>query len=439
MLELRMIDNTWTPPKLPKLDIKSLINDAKTFSEDRNEWIIILRIKPYIDTLYIDFSDAENYVVSRTKRFIFKDGYSWDYVDEKLFEELCLENELCQYKYGQFDEIYKYYSKIHPEWQLKRYYTESIRLLDHIYHCMRKGTVKELLYKTNLIELARRSDEIDEVNLLSSSPSEIYDNVPIRTLRALNCEIGAEMLCEHDYRELLKTLGKMDGTLFKHPLNDAQCAYIKYLYDRELTPKEIVRIFAGRRKELSGLWNARQFRDFLCKIKLDEKVSELTEIDPIYSKYLTENIDGKYDDEIGEIEYYLIHNREEFDRKIRVSNRKRDYEWQERNEDYIVRYPQTINDFCREAVYMSNCLLGYVDAFINNVTTILFMRRADDVNKPFITIEIYNNELKQAYHRYNEDCSVDEARWIKLYCDRHVIDSDSFHFDVDLDMYGPDD
>ena len=93
----------------------------------------------------------------------------------------------------------------------------------------------------------------------------------------------------------------------------------------------------------------------------------------------------------------------------------------------------TINDFCREAVYMCNCLLTYVDAYIENDTTILFMRKTDAFNAPFITIEIFENKLMQAYHRFNEDCTLEEAEWIRDYCDRHKISRGKFKFNNDID------
>ncbi len=126
------------------------------------------------------------------------------------------------------------------------------------------------------------------------------------------------------------------------------------------------------------------------------------------------------------MEYYLCYKRDEYDRKFRRSNRKRPSEWQERGEKYLVRYPQTINDFLRESVYMCNCLWSYVDAIVENDTTVLFMRQSEHFNMPFITLEVYDGKLKQAYHRFNEPCSDHEKQWITDYCERHKIEIESF-------------
>jgi hypothetical protein len=431
MLELKIGQNVWEPPELNEEEVMRLVTKKMPITEERHERLLFLRIRPYIDALYVNYKYKGEPGVGYMERFVFHEDYVWTAEREQLFTELCLDNANCTYKYGFFDEIFDYYSELHPEWKLKRYYTDSIRVLDHIYHCMRKNTVKELLYKCGLDMLAKHSSEIDDLNLLASSPSEVYGDVPMKILRALNCESGGKMLCQEQYRNLLKELGRSFGDVYTQPLNDAQCEYIKYLNDRDLTTKEVGRIYLARRSELSYLWHPRQFRDFLFKVKGVEALSELAKIDSIYGQSLRL---GEDDDEICEIKFYLLEARETFNRRVRVSNRKREYDWQERNKGYVVRYPQTINDFCREAVYMSNCLLGYVDAFVNNATTIMFMRRTDDVNAPFITLEIYEGELTQAYHRFNEDCTPEEARWIRDYCKRHNIGYGKFMFDRALDL-----
>jgi CO dehydrogenase/acetyl-CoA synthase delta subunit len=61
------------------------------------------------------------------------------------------------------------------------------------------------------------------------------------------------------------------------------------------------------------------------------------------------------------------------------------------------------------------------------------MRKLDSVNDPFITIEIFDDELRQAYHRFNEDCTPEEADWIRKYCKRHGIGMGKFEFNIDVD------
>lgn len=59
---------------------------------------------------------------------------------------------------------------------------------------MRKNTPKEILYKAGLDELANNIYLMDEINLLSDTPSDLYDGINIEILNNLNCKKGALLL-----------------------------------------------------------------------------------------------------------------------------------------------------------------------------------------------------------------------------------------------------
>lgn len=426
-------ENTWEPPELSYADM--MCTCALNLPDDlepEGDYLLILQVEPYIDSVYLHFTGDDTIASMYKRRFVFHDGYKWSYEDERLFADRVLNNNRIRYSCV-MDDIFKYYSEEYPDWKLNRYYTKPMRLLDHIYHCMRKGSAREMLYKAGLDELATHIDDIDEMNLMSSRPADIYDGVSMRTLRSLNCREGSNLLSTTENREYIKELQMKFPVIFKEKLNDAQCMYLKYLIDGGLTVGETGRLFNARKMALMKIWSPNQYQMFIWKEKMNEEAlkdaEEIVKIDPIYKNFVgkieIENI-YKIHRKLQTLRYYLLLHREEFDAKFRRANRKRNQDWQERDKGYVIRYPQTINDFCREAVYMCNCLLAYVYSYIENDTTILFMRRSDDFNAPFITIEIFENELMQAYHRFNEDCTPEEAEWVRNYCDRHKISRDNF-------------
>ena len=437
MLEfLQNIENDWTPPKVSEEEQKV---DNDKLSEETNAYFIIFKTEPYIDAYYIHYN-REGECIDYRKRFSFHEGYRWSIEDERLFDALCVNNDKICFDYGVIDSVYQYYSESYPDWNLKRYDTNSMRLFDHIYHCMRRGTAKEILYKAGLDELAANIDMMDEIDLLSSKPSDIYDGISMRGLRALNCKEGAKLLSTEYKRKFLKELQMKFPGIFKEKLNDAQSKYLNFLIEGELTVGEAGRLFGARRGKLMCIWAAAQYDMFIQKEKQNEaairEASKLALMDPIYRDYIgkiTFNEEDSVQNKIRILRFYLLQQREKYDIQFKRSNRMRNPNWQERDKGYVVRYPQTINDFCREAIYMSNCLMTYIDAYINNDTTILFMRKTDDYNTPFITIEIFRNKLMQAYHRYNMDCTAQEAAWILNYCSRHGIDRGEFRFDGSMD------
>lgn len=422
-------NNTWNPPEISDENLITYYSKNLPIGNTAQEYLVIFKTEPYIDSLYVHLNKNEPNYPLAMKRFSFHEGFQWPYTDERFFIDNCLKNPRCNYNPSEVDDIYKFYSKHYPDWKLKRYYTKSMRLLDHIYHCMRQGTAKEMLYKAGLDELAANIEDLDEINLLSTKPSELYDGISMRVLRSLNCRDGSHLLSTASNRAFIRDLQMRSPDIFGKPFNNAQCRYLNFLISGNLTAGDAGRLFKARCLDLSMIWCRSQYEMFIYKETQNKRiladVTLLENIDPIYKDYISK-LDLKstsIPQGLQTLRYYLLSQREEYDVQIRLSNRNRNPDWQERNQGYVVRYPQTINDFCREAIYMRNCLLTYVDAFINNDTTVLFMRKTDSFNTPFITIEICNNELMQAYHRFNENCKPEEIAWIQKYCARHGIES----------------
>ena len=434
LLEINPIENDWTPPEINAYEYaEEKKNDVNALQSDN--YLYIFRTEPYIDSIYVEYDSDRN--TKSVRRLTIREGYRWNNETERFFNDHCVKEELCTYNGGAIDRIYKAYSSEHPEWHLQRYYTKGLRVLDHINNCLNRNTAKEILYKAGLDDLAAHIHEIDRLNLLAGSPSDLYDGISIRILRNLNCPYGPLMLSDKSSRDYVKKLNSVFPKVFSEKLNDAQCRYLHTLMKGDLTIGETGRLFEARRADLAKMWTMSVFDFYMYRENRDRQIREQCHIfgaiDPIYERYIKKMTTPEHKHNLHQLEYYLLVKREEYDRAIRRANRRRDYTWMERGDEYYVRYPQTINDFCREAIYMQNCLLTYVEAMIKNDTTILFMRKADDVNKPFITIEIYDGELMQAYHRFNKDCTKGEAEWIRGYCERHGIKARRYMFDAAVD------
>ncbi len=448
------IHQPWIPPELPESLIDRAIDEAHAAKAEQG-YLYIYKTTPYIDSIYVECSEES--VWNEFERFIFHEDYLWGTEDEEYFLEHCVQNPNIRYNPGAFEDIYASYSEQHPMWHLKPYYTRRTQLLWHIYHSMKQNTPEELLFKAGLNELAvylHTSDtyrpKSKESNLVDSylehselsedilkcrsnpkKPSDIYDGTPIRVLRALNSQSGAKLLSRVSSRIYVNCVNQLYPNLFTGKFNDAQCLYFQHLMDMRLTEGETGRLFLARREQLSWMWSKSRYQLFLNVELKDEQMqqvmSALIKIDPIYAQ--VKDLDQRLmEKELSLLNRWLLRERERNDILMRQSNRKRDDSLQERDHGYVVRFPQTTNDFCREAIYMHNCLIGYLTAVLMNNTTILFMRDPRDVNKPYITIEVYNGELFQAYRRFNEDCSAEEAEWILDYCKRHGIKTGRFTF-----------
>ena len=156
ILEMRSVQSSWGPPIVNQEEIARRAA-AEMNITSRKACMYFFRTAPYIDALYILFDDSVRPELIR--RFCVHEGYTWDYSDEVFFHKHCIRSDACVCLSKPIDRIYSIYSTAHPEWHLKRYFTHNLRLLDHVYHCMKQNTVKEMLYKAGLDELAVHFDD----------------------------------------------------------------------------------------------------------------------------------------------------------------------------------------------------------------------------------------------------------------------------------------
>lgn len=129
-----------------------------------------------------------------------------------------------------------------------------------------------------------------------------YDDISIRSLRALNCYDGALLLNEEKYRKVILDLQKYYPDIFNEAMNNAQCRYIKRLIDRKLTVGEIGRLYMSKRIALLMIWNKSQFEMFIQKETsrqiTEERKSRIAELDPIYNDYFEKCGEDSWEDDL---------------------------------------------------------------------------------------------------------------------------------------------
>lgn len=76
----------------------------------------------------------------------------------------------------------------------------------------------------------------------------------------------------------------------------------------------------------------------------------------------------------------------------------------------IIKFPLTAKAIRYEGKALSHCVGGYADRHIKGVLTILFLRRASEPNRPYVTIEMNGNRLVQV-HGYLNDRGA-ESPWV---------------------------
>ena len=80
--------------------------------------------------------------------------------------------------------------------------------------------------------------------------------------------------------------------------------------------------------------------------------------------------------------------------------RKEKFEYADDNFSIIV--PEEMNKITKEGVYLHHCVGGYISRVAEGRTNILFLRRNENIDIPFFTIEVNNhNEIIQIHGLYN--------------------------------------
>ena len=71
-------------------------------------------------------------------------------------------------------------------------------------------------------------------------------------------------------------------------------------------------------------------------------------------------------------------------------------------EHYLIRPPVSAEEIIAEGKALHHCVGGYADRHMERKTTILFLREKEKPGKPFVTIEMNGNSIKQIHGEHND-------------------------------------
>ncbi|SES90405.1 hypothetical protein SAMN02910413_1187 [Pseudobutyrivibrio sp. C4] len=424
MLDFSFTNNTWEPERLEIDEYYKLIEVKHTTLNKMKiydvPYFVVVKYEPDIVGYWFIFE--RDGCMAHKKRYVFHEGYSWDWKLENIFDEFVRDKSsifICPF----LDEIHAKYSQLHDEWHLQRYYKHPVKMLDHIYHCMKRNSVKELLYKAGMDELAVYRGEIEDLNLLATSPSKVFGGINNRILRVLNNEYGAELLSGEPNRRFIKSFIQNNSWIMDSGLNNFQCEYLLRLRQKK-NYHQNYKLYIDTLRKLNNAWTRGQYQ---MRIEYENKLIEkranyerFGNIDPIFVPYLEEvesNIETltyRYDS----LNYYLFSENENINNRLGKSNLNRTPELEEQYECFIFKYPNSAEEFCKAAAYMKNCLTGYIYPHIYHECDIVFVYRNSD-RYPYIAFRIEDDTVVEARYRFNRDLNESDSEMLKLYCQRH--------------------
>lgn len=86
-----------------------------------------------------------------------------------------------------------------------------------------------------------------------------------------------------------------------------------------------------------------------------------------------------------------------------------------KDKHYSIRIPWTCEEIRNEGHNLRHCVGTYVNKVISRETTILFIRKVDDIDKSFYTMEIKNNEIIQVRGKNNCDMTPEIQAFVEKF------------------------
>lgn len=360
------------------------------------------------------------------KRFIIADGWRLPPAFEEYYLSCVHQDFVCSYGWQEIDSMYKELGDMFPDWHFDGYDASQLPMaLEHIYYASHRSGAREILYKAGLNYIAFELERIPSCNLIGSTPEKII-GLPLKLLHILNnSSLVSELFsresiefCRGLYRKYSDYIGESMPTLW-------QWEYLKRLYSSGAFgghpfSRQLYRCLEDPEAGIF-LWDYERFlflRDELgavmpkvLKRKVPEGPEILLELEELqtFKKYMGTGNEGTAAGDIAAKIY----------RRKSISG----YEYTGK---YMVLMPSSGYDLVRESIELENCVWNYIEDHAEGRTTILLLRRNCAPSQPYVTMEVRERRIVQAFAKYNVLPETDVFAFLDDYAKAHDLAYDPF-------------
>ncbi len=412
MTPIRQIERRLFP--CPEVDTGEYPEHPKLMNEESEIWS---SIKTYFDRILYVYpavreKNGEEYLnlyiydpMSReVSRSVIVPGFRMRAEEEDRFLEILHQNTLLFPDCG--ENLMDLLRWSFPEWHLSQDEQPNM-VLKHAYFASHRSGAREILFKAGLFNLACEVEKIPCYNLLGTNPETIINcGMPLKLLRVLDRIRAFKFQTKESIDRCLETYQKYSGYIGKI-ISRVQWEYLEELlpggiFEGEKFNRTIfnrMKDYWGRSKEiLYGYKEYLKWRErfsFLKKRKL-----------PDYSDAIRLNrLLGNVDDLQGKSE--------KMNRLIQTRKKEGGYEY--RNGKYHIIMPTDAFAFHIEAAGQENCVMNYMEQHANRDTTILFLRKNEEPDFPYVTVRVEQNKVVEAEATFNIDVSDEVAEFLEEY------------------------
>lgn len=364
----------------------------------------ITAIKPFVDVYIWDTTTyPQGY-----KRFVITEGkclpealevYLFDYLKtEKYCAEKNNMRRLCE-------DV----KNVFPQWHFRTYSVHAFYLaVHHMYFTSFRSGPREILYKADLSYLALELERIEGVNIVGTTPTSIIGHgFPLRLLRIIDDHYLLVGVFDDDEQMdyLRRVYCEYSGYIGQKIPTIAQWEYLDYLYRNGGV--------VGGHRFMRSLYNRLSEGD-------DDSVYEyerFLELRDEYPAFRNLKLPKAEDiaDAVERLETYrdCVENDIYINEKIDEIRKSSSLEFS--GNHYSIIMPRTARDFLYESIKQRNCVVDYMTRHIDGASVILFLRRNEAINIPYVTVEVEDGIIEQAKARFNSEIPEEAEAFLKEY------------------------
>ena len=308
---------------------------------------------------------------------------------------------------------YKKYSKSANIYELSGMNRHQLELVDKMFEEKKKNPNNltsiygSLIYTPQgVIEAVRFVTGVKNLSSIIDKDSDFYFTMAKRMNNV-----------HSDYHEFLHFVG-VDNKVYTYQRGNYENKGWKYINKERnvqpLTPeqnekdrKNLLKLMRLQEKTDKKGLNEDVFRIFSDALNLFKQISNTNR--PDIDLYACKDVNElhRYHNMLIEINITdkEARNKEEQERLNKLAaklydQRKEKFEYTDDNFSIVV--PEEMNKITKEGVYLHHCVGGYISRVAEGRTNILFLRKNENIDIPFFTIEVNNhNEIIQIHGLYN--------------------------------------
>ena len=306
---------------------------------------------------------------------------------------------------------FRKYSKSANIYELSGMNKHQLELVDKMFEERRKkpnsptSIYRGLTYTPRcVIETVRFVAGVKNLSSITNKDSDFYFNMAKRM----------NNVHYDDYHEFLHFVG-VDNKVYTYYRSRKSWEYMSK--DRNIKPltpeqnekdrKNLLKLMRLQEKTDKKGLNEDVFKIFSDTLNLFKQISNTNR--PDIDLYACKDVNElhRYHNMLIEINITdkEARNKEEQERLNKLAaklydQRKEKFEYADDNFSIVV--PEEMNKITKEGVYLHHCVGGYINRVAEGRTNILFLRKNEEIDIPFFTIEVNNhNEIIQIHGLYN--------------------------------------